>query len=305
MPRKIDKDLEARVEQLLPDAEEGMGVMPETLPVERLRDPEDGAIVETVSPHTMTREQIDLIKKTVAKDCTDDELKLFLYTAQRMGLDPLARQIYAVKRGNVMTIQTAIDGYRVTADRTGCYAPGKDADYLEENGRLIKATAYVKKLVAGVWHEVSASAYWDEYVQSYNGRPANNWAKMPHVMLAKCAEALALRRAFPAELGGVYTKEEMDQAETPASEPEASKPDNAVARAVEKRQAAAKVAPQGEAMKPESMNLLTQLLGNSCFNESEVSHYMGLVNKAPTQKRLEAVIDIVEKAILARTQKGA
>src|ERR1700722_16485348 len=66
-----------------------------------------------------SREKIELIKKMFAADCSDNELQLFLYTAKKTGLDPLARQIYAIKRGGKMTIQTGIDGYRVIADRTG------------------------------------------------------------------------------------------------------------------------------------------------------------------------------------------
>lgn len=157
----------------------------------------------------MTREQVDLIKRTVCKDSTDSELKLFLYTAARTGLDPLARQIHAVKRAGTMTIQTGIDGYRLIADRTGKYAPGPITVAMSKDGAKVEsATAVVKKLVGGEWVEVSATAYFEEY------RVANSpmWTKMPRLMLSKCAEALALRRAFPAELSGVYTAEEMEQA---------------------------------------------------------------------------------------------
>ena len=174
----------------------------------------------------LSREQVDLVKRTVAKGTTDDELRLFLYTCARTGLDPLAKQIHAIKRWNgrekreVMSIQTGIDGYRLIAERTGHYAPGQQPTYEVEGGKLISATAYVKKLVAGTWHEVAASAYWEEYVQTdRDGAPTPTWKRMPRLMLAKCAEALALRRAFPAEMSGVYTFEEMAQADTPESQP--------------------------------------------------------------------------------------
>lgn len=168
--------------------------------------------------------KIDLIRRTVAKDATADELALFLHQCRRTGLDPLARQIYFQKynskrHGPQMTIITGIDGYRLVADRTGRYAGNDDPVfdgrvkakfYQDDFEAPAKATVTVWKLVNGVRMPFSASAYWSEY---FPGEPSGAmWRKMPHVMLAKCAEALALRKAFPADLSGVYTREEMDQA---------------------------------------------------------------------------------------------
>lgn len=165
-----------------------------------------------------TPEQIDLIKRTVANGTTDDELKLFLYMASRTGLDPFARQIHAIKRKGRMTIQIGIDGYRVIADRTGRYAPGREPAFnYDDEGKLKSATAYVKKLAGNTWHEVAATAHWDEF---YPGDGDNGfmWRKMPHTLLAKVAECQALRRAFPAELSGLYSNEEMAQADSEPAE---------------------------------------------------------------------------------------
>lgn len=161
------------------------------------------------------REQIDLIKQTVANGTTDNELKLFLYTAKRTGLDPLLKQIHAVKRWSkkdnrdVMSIQTGIDGYRLIADRTGAYAGNDDYEFdSEENPTTAKARVW--KIVNGIRCPFEATARWSQY---YPGDAQGfMWKKMPHVMLGKCAEALALRKAFPAEMAGVYTAEEMAQA---------------------------------------------------------------------------------------------
>lgn len=167
------------------------------------------------APSTFTEEQIATIKSMYCKGATDDEFKVFLYTCERTGLDPFAKQVYAIKRGTAMTIQTSIDGYRLVAERTGRYCPGQKPSYeYDKAGKLLSATAYVKKLTQdGTWHTVEAEAAFSEYVQAYNGKPSGLWEKMPRVMLAKCAEALAIRKCFPAELSGVYTKEEMEQAD--------------------------------------------------------------------------------------------
>jgi phage recombination protein Bet len=168
------------------------------------------------------RSQVDLVKTTIARDATDEELLFFLNVCQRSGLDPFAKQIYLIKRWDnkagreIATPQTSIDGYRLIADRTDRYAPGREPTftYADDSGIPHSATAYVKKLAGGIWHEVAATAFYAEYVQTTkkDGRPTQFWRDKPHLMLAKCAEALALRRAFPAELSGVYTREEMDQA---------------------------------------------------------------------------------------------
>ncbi len=170
-----------------------------------------GSIFESFTPA-----QIDLIKQTVCKGATDNELQLFLYTCKHAGVDPLLKQIYAVKRKGVMTIQLSIDGLRTIAERTGRYAPGAEPKYTyNSNNELLSATAYVNKMTPdGTWHTVAATAYFKEYVQSFldeKKRPyvSKFWQKMPHIMLAKCAESNALRKAFPFELGGLYSSEEM------------------------------------------------------------------------------------------------
>lgn len=168
-------------------------------------------------PGAFSREQIELIKDTIARDqkLTDDEFRLFIYTAQRLGLDPLAKQIYAVRRKGKMVLQAGIDGYRLVAARTGEYAGSDDAVFEGEvDGRPTKATVTVYRLVGGARCAFSASARWIEYC------PAGDdvgfmWRKMPFTMLGKCAESLALRKAFPAQCAGVYTDVEMEQAGAP------------------------------------------------------------------------------------------
>ena len=160
--------------------------------------------------NNITPAQVDLIKSQIAVGATDDELKLFLHVADKSGLDPLSRQIYFIKRSGKMTIQTGIDGFRAVADRTGQYVGSSDPVF-EENGEIpSKATVTVNKVVGGIVGNFTATARWEEY---FPGEAQGfMWNKMPHTMLGKCAEALALRKAFPAQLSGLYTDHEMDQA---------------------------------------------------------------------------------------------
>lgn len=164
--------------------------------------------------------KIDLIKRTVAAGATHDELELFFHQARRAGLDPLAKQIYYVKRKGKGVVQVGIDGLRLIADRTGKYAGSDDADFdgTTERSFPSRARVTVYKMVHGQRCPFSATARWDEY---YPGDDQGfQWRKMPHAMLAKCAEALALRKAFPADMSGLYIHEEMEQADVLA--PEAS-----------------------------------------------------------------------------------
>lgn len=156
---------------------------------------------------------VELIKKTIAVGATDDELQLFLYQAKRTGLDPLARQIYFVKRGGKVVIQTSIDGFRVIAGRNTDYA-GQDEPVFTENGNGHPTVAKVKVYkFRGDMRYLAATgvAHWSEYVPQAG--QDFMWKKMPHTMLAKVAEALALRKAFPQDLSGIYSDEEMQQSE--------------------------------------------------------------------------------------------
>jgi len=158
----------------------------------------------------------------------NEDLVYFLYVAHRSGLDPLARQIHAIYRRNsklgkeVLTIQASIDGLRLVAQRSKLYGGQDDAVFdNEEAPRPNKATVtvYLLNPKTGKRIPVIASARWNEYVQRNNkGEITIMWAKMPYLMLAKCAEALALRKAFPAELSGIYTTDEMAQADNPLAE---------------------------------------------------------------------------------------
>lgn len=165
--------------------------------------------------------QLKVIKNTLCPGISDEELELFAHVCRQCKLDPFLKQIYAIMRKEKqkdgsykqkMVIQASIDGLRLTADRTGKYVPGRESTFEYDNqGRLYKATSYIKKQAKdGSWHEVSSSALYNEFKPAF----ANNfWDKFPHIMLAKAAEAQALRKAFPAEMCGLLSEEEMHQAD--------------------------------------------------------------------------------------------
>ena len=189
--------------------------------------------LKTIPSHqanTFTTDQVSLLKSQIAKGTTDDELKLFIQVCQRKGLDPFARQIYAVVRkdknsdsGKKMSIQTSIDGFRLIAQRSKGYAGQagpfwcgddgiwKDVWLTKDYPKAAKVGAYRKGFSEPIW----GVALWSEFCQvsPWNGEITAMWKNLPTVMLAKCAESQALRRAFPEELSGIYSEEEMGQAD--------------------------------------------------------------------------------------------
>ena len=173
-----------------------------------------------------TPEQTQLISTTIAPGCSPDELKLFAYACQRTGLDPFSRQIYAIKRGGKMTISSGIDGLRSIAERTG-QLDGSSSYWCGEDGVWVdvwlssKPPAAAKTIIyrKGCAHPFTATARFADF-----NAGQGLWSKMPSVMIAKCSEAQALRRAFPADLSGVYSTDEMDQAVEPVTVTAASAP---------------------------------------------------------------------------------
>lgn len=164
---------------------------------------------ELVAP-TVTQEQTALIKSTIAKDATDAELQLFFYDCARQGVHPLDRLIHFTKRKGKYTPVTSIDLMRSRAADTGEYAGSDDAAFVgAQKTDTWAATVTVWRLVQGQRCSFTATARWSEYKPD----EAFMWHRMPHTMLAKCAEALALRKGFPRQLAGVYSEEEMAQAD--------------------------------------------------------------------------------------------
>ena len=166
--------------------------------------------------------EIELIKSTVlaGQSVTNDEFSVFLRAAEHLGLDPLMKQVYGIKRQGRLTIQVGIDGYRLVAARTGELvgsdrpAYGPPMTIANGNSDLTVpewAEVTVTRLVRGERAEFVGVAYWEEFYPGPGGAGAM-WRQMPRKMLGKCAEAEALRKAFPADLAGTYTPDEMAQA---------------------------------------------------------------------------------------------
>ena len=185
------------------------------------------------APGQWDTQQIDVLRRTYAKDCNDVEFALFAQVCRHLNLDPFRRQIYAVKyegQNSPVTFQTSIDGFRVIAKRSGNLHRIGDPEWCGEDGvwqdvwlsdeppMAARVRVYTKddpvEGVVGIARYSEYVATKRENPQDRNSRriPNTQWTNRPAHMLAKCAEALAIRRAFPDDLGGLYTDDEMAQA---------------------------------------------------------------------------------------------
>lgn len=159
----------------------------------------------------VTPDELRLVRTVIAPNATDAELQLFLYDCKRQGVHPLDKLLHFTKRGDKYTPITSIDLMRTRAHDTGECAGIDDAVFdgtVAERGFV--ASVLVYRMVQGQRCAFAGSARWEEYCPP-SGQD-RMWRKMPHTMLGKCAEALALRKAFPRQLAGLYAREEMDQA---------------------------------------------------------------------------------------------
>lgn len=179
-----------------------------------------------------TLEEIKAIKNVINADLSDPQLRLVAAYAQKTGLDPISKQFYPLILDGKLTLITAIDGFRVVAERSGQYAGQGPYEYGDlcrcgvarygAHPEWAEATVFrdgwdVPMVRRAYFHEFvpTPGQNWmpgDPFPNSYNRDKM--WRKMARTMLGKCAEAQALRATFPNDLGQLYIAEEMDQAQS-------------------------------------------------------------------------------------------
>ena len=190
----------------------------------------------TMLGHKLSAEEIDLIRRTQVPDkcpegLVEDVVRVLVHFAEHTGLDPLLRQCWAQVRQGKVSVQATIDGFRIVAGRSGEYEGQTAPEWCDKNGQWQSVwtdeknppvAARVGVYRKGFREPIYAPALYREYVQKksgdYGGGPNTMWSKMPANQLQNCSESLALRKAFPEYLSGIYTDAEMGQAENDPDE---------------------------------------------------------------------------------------
>jgi phage recombination protein Bet len=183
------------------------------------------SIVPQAKSLCFSDEQRQMIREKYAPGASESDFAVLLAIAQARNLNPLLGQIHFVLRwdsnrnAQVWAVQVAIDGLRAIAQRTGQYAGQDEPEFVEVNGKLVACKVKVYRKDWGDRACVGV-AYFAEYcAYRKDGALTHFWAVKPHIMLAKCAEALALRKAFPEDTSGLYCAEEMDTGQVPGPTP--------------------------------------------------------------------------------------
>lgn len=146
-------------------------------------------------------EMLTTLRNTVAPGLTDSEFALFAEIVKSTGLNPVTKEVWAIKAGGRLQLMTGINGFLRIANSHPMF-DGMEVEFEWDNKQLVSATAKVYRKDRRF--PAVATAYMNEY-----GKPSPIWKTMPSVMLSKCAKSLAIREAFVQELGGLYTQEEM------------------------------------------------------------------------------------------------
>jgi phage recombination protein Bet len=162
---------------------------------------------------------IDTIKNTVAKDATPAELSMFIEFAKSTGLNPFKRELWFIKANGRVQMMTGIQGFFAIANDHAQY-DGEESGLIDPEGNLVPAE-YAKNDYIGAWCTVhrkdrkipsKAVAMLSEY-----DKKQSNWNAMKRVMITKCAQSVALRKAFPQQLNGLYTEEEAPAVDVPVN----------------------------------------------------------------------------------------
>lgn len=145
---------------------------------------------------------LSLLKQTVAKDATDAEFQMFLQFAKSTGLNPFKKELWFLKANGQVQMMTGINGFYSIANSHPMFDGIETELFFNPDKTILKA-------VSKTWRKdrkypSTAEAYWVEYAKPYG-----NWKTMGRVMISKCAESMSLRKAFPQEMNGLYTQEEM------------------------------------------------------------------------------------------------
>lgn len=200
------------------------------------------AIAKTGALTRRDPRRLDLFRKTVGKELRGDEIDEAIEWCELYGANPFVKDIYFFvfdadkpdKRRVVPVLGIGL--YRKIAARTGNYRPDEHAPRFSYDDTLkgptnplgmVGCEVSVNVYSHGQWHRVTSRLRWDERAPIKeiwdNGKPTgkfrldpkkDNWHRMGETMMAKCTEADAIRKAFPAETAGSYVAEEMDSPHT-------------------------------------------------------------------------------------------